>query len=347
MVYGFIIMEYKQPQIETEIRHRIENGFYSDVLPTSLELAEEFGVNVKTINKVLRRLAAEGVVERKRCSGTRVKRTTVDNHLIEVIFEGFASIFVHPFWGGIWSGMVDTLQQAGYRPILNMLQADPATGLLKLDNFSMTESAGKIVLGIEEQHLLRQVAAAGVPCITGCDKGMDSGMPYVAFDFENGMEAAVDFLFTNGYRRIAFLGQLQSLTGSGALHKFEMFRRALQKHTQLEPELLQNVRPVAGDEIAGINMLLDRCTPDALIAAYDHQLPEILRIMQERKQDFPVIGCDGLTLTGVPQGRRCISVPRRRCGELLAEKIIEAINNKIMPSSSILPASFEHLSTQS
>eukprot|EP00831_Metopus_contortus_P007780 TRINITY_DN12980_c0_g1_i4.p1 TRINITY_DN12980_c0_g1~~TRINITY_DN12980_c0_g1_i4.p1 ORF type:complete len:306 (-),score=44.11 TRINITY_DN12980_c0_g1_i4:2-919(-) len=276
-------MEYKQPQIETEIRRRIDNGFYNDVLPTSLELAEEFGVNVKTVNKVLRRLANEDVVERKRCSGTRVKRNTVDNRLIEVIFEGFASIFVHPFWGEIWSGMVDTLQQAGYRPILNMLQADPVTGLLRLDNFSMTESAGKIVLGIEEQHLLRQVAAAGVPCITGCDKGMDSGIPYVAFDFESGMEAAVDFLFTNGCRRIAFLGQLQSLTGSGALHKFEMFRRTLQKYTQLEPELLQNVRPVAGDEIAGINALLDRCTPpmySALIpVSYTHlTLPTILLV---------------------------------------------------------------------
>lgn len=339
-------MKYKQPEIEIEIRSRIENGFYADIMPTSLQLAEAFGVNVKTVNKVLRRLASEGLVERKRCSGTRIRRIAVDNRLVEVIFEGFASIFVHPFWGEIWSGMVDTLQQARYRPILNMLQADPVTGLLKLDNFSMTESAGRIVLGIEEQHLLRQVAAAGVPCITGCEQATGSGIPYVAFDFENGMAAAVDYLVINGYRDIAFLGQLQSLTGNGVLHKFEMFRRALQKHSQLDPELLQNVRPVAGDEIAGINALLDRRTPGALIAAYDHQLPEILRIMQERKLEFPVIGCDGLTLTGVPQGRHCIRVPRRRCGELLAEKILEAIRDKTLPSNTILPASFEPFPAQ-
>lgn len=337
---GFNQMEYKQPAIISEIKRRVNTGVYNDLLPTSIELAAEFGVNFKTINKAIAQLVTEGLLERKRKSGTRIRQTT-DNKLIEVIFEGFTTIFSHPFWSEIWTGMVDELAVSGYRPILNMLDSDPETGLLKLDGFSMMPTSGKIILGIEEKRLLNQVAAMGAPFITACDRIDDPAIPQIAFDFKNGMSHAVNFLFGIGCRRIAFIGQTQSYISNGAVHKFDMYRRAIQKYMQIDPVLIENVRPLANNEIAGINTLLERTSPDALIAAYDHQLPEILKALEERAINIPVIGCDGLNIPGIPEHRHVIVAPRRQCGEILANNLIKAIHQKTAPASKILQAEFK------
>lgn len=44
------------------------------MLPPASQLAGEFRVNVKTMNKALNRLAAAGVVERRKRFGTAVRR---------------------------------------------------------------------------------------------------------------------------------------------------------------------------------------------------------------------------------------------------------------------------------
>ena len=54
------MIEYKQPAIVAELRRRIQEGIYTSLLPTTAELAAEFGVNVKTMGKAIARLVAEG-----------------------------------------------------------------------------------------------------------------------------------------------------------------------------------------------------------------------------------------------------------------------------------------------
>ena len=66
------MIEYKQPAIVAELRRRIQEGIYTSLLPTTAELAAEFGVNVKTMGKAIARLVAEGRLERRRHSGTRL-----------------------------------------------------------------------------------------------------------------------------------------------------------------------------------------------------------------------------------------------------------------------------------
>ena len=59
-------MEYKQAHIAEELKRRIADGVYTDRLPNTLTLAEEFGVNIKTANKALARLVEAGVRFRDR-----------------------------------------------------------------------------------------------------------------------------------------------------------------------------------------------------------------------------------------------------------------------------------------
>lgn len=49
-----------QEDIIAELKRRIDAGDYTEMLPPASQLAGEFRVNVKTMNKALNRLAAAG-----------------------------------------------------------------------------------------------------------------------------------------------------------------------------------------------------------------------------------------------------------------------------------------------
>ena len=349
VIYGRVLfaesffMDYKQPHIAEELKRRIAAGVYAERIPASRMLAEEFGVNIKTVDKAVSQLVEQGLLERTKRSGTRIvpaRRDLFPERMIEVIFEGFTTIFSHPFGGEIWEAMMHRLTAAGYRTILNMLESDPETGLLRLDHFSLCSSTGKIVLGIGEKHLLDRVAASRVPFITACDPVDDPLIPQVSFDFTDGIRDAVNWLSAQGCSRIAFIGQTRSYVNLQQMRKFNAYLKAVQQFRQVDPELIEDVRPLAGKGAPALDRLLRRTEPDALIAAYDHQLPEILGLLGERGLRIPVVGCDGLNLPGIPAGRHTVAAPRHECGEKIAERLIHAINTRRKPRSVIIPARF-------
>ncbi|MGN1366571.1 MAG: substrate-binding domain-containing protein [Victivallis vadensis] len=336
------MIEYKQPAIVAELRRRIQEGIYTSLLPTTAELAAEFGVNVKTMGKAIARLVAEGRLERRRHSGTRLPVQEKRNgaELIEIIFEGYTSVFTHPFWGEIWSGIVEELSREAFRPVLNMLEADRATGLLKLAGFTMCPSAGKIVLGIAEPRLFEAVRSSGVPFLAAGDPVEDPAVPQVAFDFTRGIRQAVDHLEQLGCRRIAFIGQTRSFISPAQLGKFHAYLKAVQHHRQVDPELIEDVRPLSGLGAPALAALLKRSVPDAVIAAYDHQLPEMLAWLEERRLAIPVIGCDGLKLAGLPPDRHTVAAPLSECGREAARRLLAAISEKHSAKSLFLEARF-------
>lgn len=62
-------------EIKQEILRRVQTGTWppGTLLPTEIELADEFGCARATMNRALRELADQGLMDRKRKSGTRVK----------------------------------------------------------------------------------------------------------------------------------------------------------------------------------------------------------------------------------------------------------------------------------
>ena len=62
--------------VRDEVKRRIETRIWpqGSLLPTETQLAEEFNCARATVNRALRELAEQGFVERKRKSGTRVKK---------------------------------------------------------------------------------------------------------------------------------------------------------------------------------------------------------------------------------------------------------------------------------
>ena len=72
--------------VRAEVLARIDRRDWppGTVIPSETELAEEFGVARATVNRALRELALQGVVERRRKAGTRVATHPVRKATLEI-----------------------------------------------------------------------------------------------------------------------------------------------------------------------------------------------------------------------------------------------------------------------
>lgn len=72
--------------IQTEVLDRIRNRIWKpgDPIPNEADLAKEFGCARTTVNRALRQLAEDGILERKRRSGTRVALHPVAKTVIDI-----------------------------------------------------------------------------------------------------------------------------------------------------------------------------------------------------------------------------------------------------------------------
>lgn len=72
--------------IKDEVVDRIQKRIWTQgsLLPAEQDLAREFGCSRATVNRALRELADQGIVDRKRKSGTRVTRSPVKQATFEI-----------------------------------------------------------------------------------------------------------------------------------------------------------------------------------------------------------------------------------------------------------------------
>lgn len=72
--------------IRAEVLHRIRSRDWAPgaMIPNEENLAVEFGVARATVNRALRELAAQGLIERRRKAGTRVALTPVRRATLEI-----------------------------------------------------------------------------------------------------------------------------------------------------------------------------------------------------------------------------------------------------------------------
>ena len=324
--------EYKQGKIVEELLRRIREGVYVEKLPLSQELAEEFGVNFKTINKALNQLVSDGILLRKKGCGTFLRTpVNIDGaRMVEVLFEGYTTVSSHPFWGEVWSGVVKTLSENGYRPVLSMLEADSG-GILNLNGFTFCESAGKLLLGVSENRLIKLLQTeTDVPFVSVADQVDEPSVLSVSIDDGRAIHEAVDYLAGRGAERIGFIGITCSYTNSRQANRFQHYLDAVQRYHQIDPDLIENVRLLAENGYTAMKNILSRSVPDAVLVSGDHMIPGVVRALEEAGIAVPgnvmICGCDGVK-TDLPFSYPTIRSDRQLCGEKAAELLIRKILN--------------------
>lgn len=324
----------KQPYIMQELEKRIRDGFYTEKLPKSTELATEFGVNFKTIDKAINKLAAKGLLTRKRRGGTSlaVEDEGLSSNLIELLFVGSTEISIHPYYSEIWRGLLDGLSGTKYKLVLTTLSEDPESGGLKEVCRKFIPSAGKILIGTSSSEQIEVLKKQNVPFILVGDKPPDD-TPAVFSSIFRALKFTLKKLFETGHKKIAYLGPTHK-RGDNLLQleKFYAYVSAVEEnYGRVNHSLIVEAHPFANRGYPAMKALLERSDVDAVYVAFDHLCPGVYRAIRERglsiPEDISVLSTDGLDMHFYPE-LFSLKIDRYRLGLEGAKLLRKVIANR-------------------
>lgn len=324
----------KQQYIIEELEKRIKNGVYPEKLPRSKDLAVEFGVNFKTIDKAVNKMVGKRLVIRKRRAGTLIARDTeqISNNLIELLFIGSAEMSVHPYYAEIWKGLLDGLTGTKYKLVLTMLEETPELGGLKEICRKLIPSAAKILIGTNSPEQINVFKRQNIPFILIGNKPFDD-TPAVHASVFKPLKYILKKLITSKHKKIAYIGPTQSQNGDNlvTLEKFYAYVTVMEEtYGMLDHSLVINTPPFADKGYSAMKTLLERSEIDAVYVAFDHLCPGVYRAIKERglniPEDISVLSTDGLEIYLSPK-LFSLKVDRYRLGLEGAKLLKKVIRN--------------------
>ncbi len=262
----------KFPRVRDKIRRRILKGKYppGSQMPTELDLSAELLVNPLTIRRALQDLVNDGLVVRRRGSGTFVAE-----HLLPPLIPGrhlhIGLIWPHSisaerckagFEGEITQGILKHWQLDGiegvYPPSANR---HPTRGFWKVpergvDIVGLGEAwditvrhpplaavrdgrfDGLIAVGVVEEEWLEQVADLEVPLVLAdfSSVRLVGRADQVYVDHLPGIQMAVDSLVACGCERIHFVGERVHLPAPDEAMSHSEWSRLRIGHSRIDPD---------------------------------------------------------------------------------------------------------------
>jgi len=165
-------------------------------LPSYNETRAQYGVHTSTMEKVYAKLEAEGLIVRRRGSGTfvaqRGKKAGKTTGIIGLAGDCFSFNGFSPYWAQILGGVRDAVSQAGLQ--LLILDTKTHNGWEKAD--------GVLVCGWDKGQTSSN-RPLDLPMVSLLSR--IEGMASVVADDHAGTRAATEHLIKLGHRRIAYL----------------------------------------------------------------------------------------------------------------------------------------------
>jgi GntR family transcriptional regulator len=138
-------------QVLADIRRRLDTGELADRLPPEAELAVAYGVSRQTIREALRRLVAEGRLDRRRGRGTEIRPVEFQQPL-----GGLSSLFRLIETAGVpQTNEVLALEELCDPMVAQALGLEPDTPLVHLDRLRL---AGDRPLALDRAWLPAELA---------------------------------------------------------------------------------------------------------------------------------------------------------------------------------------------
>ncbi|WP_199615981.1 GntR family transcriptional regulator [Paenibacillus alkalitolerans] len=292
--------------IYDELKKRIENGEYAEEqqLPTEIELAEMYGVSRITSKRALIELEREGLIYRKRGSGSFVKklesRAVPGGRIVSMIMPYVAANGLL----GYIQGATDYLDTRGYYLTIHSSNWSKDKEKEFLFNLPRRGVSGILLYPVSTLKNLDAVYSLHMnqfPIVT-IDQYYDN-VPVgsvVSNNFNGGREA-VSKLIELGHRRIAFVSSIGLQYRSSVRDRFYGYCQALKDAgIAIDMEIVVHDFPETY-ESAGkheffqtlIGQLKERGVT-GIQAEHDHLAVDLLRAALERNVKVP----DELSITG-------------------------------------------------
>lgn len=283
----------KQNKIIEILESRIRNQEYLEKLPKSKDLAAEFKVNFKTIDKALNKIAKKGLILRRRRAGTLIidnnKSQIQNNNLIETLFIGSTEISLNPYYSEIWKGLLDGLSKTKYKLVLTMLEGSKDTTGLKKICREFTPSVAKILIGTNSPGQIDILKKQKEPFILVGEKPYDN-TPAVHSSIFKSLKHVFKKLSACGHKNIAYIGFTQSHENEifTDLGTFYAYISALKDvYGSIDYSLVLDTPSLADKGYSAMKSLLKHSNIDAVYVEFPNFCNGVYRAIKEHGLNIP------------------------------------------------------------
>ncbi len=335
----------KSTLLRETIRSRLLAGRYARRVPGERDLAREFGVNVKTANKAVSALVAEGILQRRRGEGTFVnpkaasrfrRRTKTISYLAHCSRD---ALLAGGYYLEIFRGVEEVF--AGKNVQLDLITREVGGDKLgpPPEDVVREETRGTIAVGIMNDAYLAAMAAASSRLVL-----VDYWSPAQLLDsvtVESVMASyqTTRWLLEHGRERVAFLGGLRGgarKVDPDSYDRLKGYRMALDQSPIAYDEQLVCFESV--DEPGGAALVDELCErrgsrslPDAIVCFSDSQARGAANALEGRGISVPeevtIVGFGGRYMVREhPRTYIDISVDARSLGRIAGDRMLTLLS---------------------
>jgi LacI family transcriptional regulator len=320
---------------------------------TLLDLAQIVGASPSTVSRALRSDPQFSLVTRLRVLRAAESHGYVPNSAARSLVVKASRTFgllipdlTDPLHGQVATGFEHEAAMAGYSVIIASILEDPARERMALQLFAGHRADGIAVMGSlqEPDEVVATLKPSPLVFVAAehprlARRHVDVLVGAIRADDVRGMEAVVDHLVQNGYRRIAYVG--------GPRRASNLVRRATVRRALAASGLGDG----PGEITAGVSRwrsasaLVDKILnkrPDALICYDDKLALGLLDALRSAGVNVPgdlaVVGFDDIVYAAISHPRlTTVAQPAEEMGRRAVQMLLGAIETRTMPASETLP----------
>ncbi len=325
------------------IREQILSGDFGagTRLPSENELGRRFAISRQTVRQATSVLESEGLLERRRGSGTYVCDTSVKSFTkaasrnIGVVLT-YIDDYIFP---SIIKGIEEVLTKNGYFMQLsftyNLIEKEAyiLNTMLKSNIDGLIVEPAKSGIPYINTDFYQKIKSSGIPCIfINADTNPPMNIPSVRMDDYQSGKMAAQYLIDQGHTKIAGFFKADDMQGQ---LRYSGVINALKKNKLLSSE--KNIFWYATEDLKYIKNgehdedILRKMNDATAIICYNDEIAKWLMDTLDRTgkkvpDDISVIGFDDLDLES-SVGLTSISHPKKKLGKMAATQLLKLLDN--------------------
>ncbi|GCF07036.1 LacI family DNA-binding transcriptional regulator [Dictyobacter arantiisoli] len=313
------------------------------------QIAQETGVSITTVSKVLNNMPGVGNQTRERIQKVVERYDYVQNHAARHLRKGQSGLIdlvlmrlEGGYDVGIMHGIQDALKQSGHRLVVFATNEDESTERLWLRRLLDQSTDGVLLLlPYEQVGITDALLAQHIPFVAIGDRNEPTtAFPTIGSTIWLGGYTATEYLISLGHRRIGIItGPLHLMTSRARLAAYrEAHERA---GIPVDPALICEGNYLLGDGIQQTHSLLDLSDPPtAIFTGNDAQATGVYQALYQRNISIPdgisVIGFDDVMYTAqMAPPLTTIRQPLMEMGKMATHMLLNLINGQPLDSNHI------------
>jgi LacI family transcriptional regulator len=307
--------------------------------PTVARVAEQAGVSVASVSRVLNGLPASESVKAKVMAAAAELgyRPNAFARSLKVRRSQQLALAVadvgNPVYVEMMRAIEDETRARGYRLLVSSTGGRTDDTLALLDSLDGGYADGLVLSPVRvDDRLVEALRKVTYPAVVIGTVPTDVPIDNVRANSAGGVRIALEHLHQQGCRRIAFVnGPRDTVPGSARRQAFERTAKAL----GLDPS--EDLRVEAGDFTLAegrkaAETLLDRTTPDAVLGGNDLLAIATMQVLAERglriPDDVAVVGMDDTELAGVTSpGLTSVGLGAHQRGRVAAQLLLDRLDH--------------------